>query len=323
MEVPLSELASHPRFTEAAGAALDLAIALLGPPSIVISCVDDEGVVVVCQHGASRERLYNGQRIFRNDPLGDLILSIGKDPVVVEDVQNLPGPSDAPDTMSGGFVGVPITLSDGRRFGAISILGPLSEPQADVVVTHLNSLAHLLACAIDVERFSGSDAVTGLQSRTLFDDHLALELARSRRSGAHLAVIVVSFDPPHERQAGDHRRWLKKVGERLRTSVRQGDTVARIGTSEFALLVPDLRDLGSARRVAQSLLDSLDDPYHSGDDVFSVTSSIGVAMVPWDGYDPDTLLLRAASAMGTARSSGGSTFHFYSEHRYLRVIPWE
>ena len=113
---------------------------------------------------------------------------------------------------------------------------------------------------------------------------------------------------------------MTRLAERLRTSVRQGDTVARIGQREFALLVPDVRDTDVAQRVARTLYESLTDPFSlDGRDVH-VSPGVGVAMLPHDGFEPDVLVERAIAAMSLARSDERGGYRMYSEEPSLRVM---
>lgn len=323
MEIPLSEFADRDRFRAAATATVNLASAILGPATFIITCRDGDRGCVLWQESGDDERLTGMSDSGPADGLEQLLRAAECGVVCIGDLSEHPHYGVPPSTQARCFLGLPVTLDDGIVFGAVCRISASPDDGLASDVEHMRALARLLAIAIDAERSAVTDAMTGLATRALFDDHLALELARSRRNGSFLAVFVLGLEFPVSRDPGDQRRWMRMVGERLRSSLRQGDTIARVGATEFAVIVPDLRDQTASRRVAQSLLESLDDPYICGDSVLSITPSLGASLVPWDGFDPVTLVERAETAMETSRQAGGGSFEFYSEHRYLRVVPWE
>lgn len=176
----------------------------------------------------------------------------------------------------------------------------------------MTSLATLLSCAIDVERLATHDRLTGLYNWPLFDDHLMVELARARRNGLMLALIYLDldqFNPVKDTSSQEIVDELRaNVGLRLRSTIRSGDTAARIGEDQFALILPDIHSLDSATRVAQALLESLQDPIRFTDNVFTMTASIGVAVYPRHGQSPEALMACAEMAMYAAKAEGGNRF---------------
>lgn len=178
----------------------------------------------------------------------------------------------------------------------------------------MSSLAMLIACAIDLGRLTTHDVVTGLHNRALFEDRLKLEVARAHRNGSLLALVCIDLDGFGSVNTASGWHWgdelLARVALRLRSTVRRGDTAARIGSDEFALILPDIREVGDAARVSQALLESLQDPIRIQGKTFAITASIGVAVYPIHGQDPKTLLECADEAMQAAQAEGGDTFRF-------------
>lgn len=219
-----------------------------------------------------------------------------------------------------GYLGVPIILDDGRMFGTFCAVD--SEPlEIDPEhVTSMISLAKLLAYAVDVERLAIHDRLTGLHSQALFDDHLQVELARTRRNRTMLAVLLIHVDgfrPENDAPADTGRDTiLASVAERLRSSVREGDTLARIGDAEFGLVLPDIHDVDAAARASETLLDSLHDAYMIDGTVFMVSASIGVALSPLHGQDPEWLIVCADAALHAANADGAGGFRIYTEHQH-------
>lgn len=141
-----------------------------------------------------------------------------------------------------------------------------------------------------------------------------VELARAQRNGTMLAVLVIDLDQFKQINETSGQKLgnelLAKVGLRLRSTIRGCDTAARIGGDEFALILPDIRKVDNAARVAQALLESLQDPIRVSDNVFTMTAGVGVAVYPLHGQNAKTLMECADVAMHAARAAGGSAFRF-------------
>lgn len=223
-----------------------------------------------------------------------------------------------------GCYGTPIILGDGQLFGTLCVIDTVPVELGPHEQEAMSSLAMLVACAIDLERLTTHDMLTGLHNRALFDDRLKLEVARADRNGSHFALVSIDLDgfgslnTGTDRQLGDE--VLASVALRLRSTVRRGDTTARIGNDEFALILPDIREIGDAARVTRALLESLQDPIRVRDKAFAITASIGVVVYPIHGQDPTTLMERAGEALQAARTEGGDSFRFSSrlEDAYQR-----
>ena len=105
---------------------------------------------------------------------------------------------------------------------------------------------------------------------------------------------------------------LQSVSERLKESVREGDTVARLGGDEFTVLLEDVHGADDVVPIARKILSALSIPFHvSGHELFS-SASIGISIYPDDGADPKTLLKNADNAMYRAKDQGRNTYQFYS-----------
>ena len=165
------------------------------------------------------------------------------------------------------------------------------------------------------------DSLTGLPNRSLFLDRLQQELARAQRHGHCVALLFLDLDgfkainDSMGHLAGD--MLLKRVAERLQDCLRAEDTVARMGGDEFTVILGRLQDheaaLGGASSIAEKILRSLEAaiPLSAGE--VYVTSSIGVAIYPFDGEDANALLKNADTAMYHAKSFGKNNFQFYAE----------
>jgi diguanylate cyclase (GGDEF)-like protein len=165
------------------------------------------------------------------------------------------------------------------------------------------------------------NAVTGLPNRSLYLDRLLQTLALAKRGGSLTAVIVVDLDrfklvnDTHGHEAGD--QLLRIAAQRLIGCVQPGDTVAHTGADEFALVLSRLGAADAAMPVAAQLVQALSEPFElvqSGDrkpTTIYVTGSVGIALHPADGAEPDELLKHADIAMSRAKDSGRNQYQFY------------
>jgi len=152
------------------------------------------------------------------------------------------------------------------------------------------------------------DSLTGLPNRALFQDRLGVAIAQAKRRGKRLTLMFLDLDHFKEvndtlgHAAGD--QLLKTVAGRLRTCVREEDTVARMGGDEFCLILPDLCRREEAAVVAQAILDVLQEPFLLDGRPVSVSGSIGITLYPDEGDSPEALLRTADRAMYRAKEGG-------------------
>jgi diguanylate cyclase (GGDEF)-like protein/PAS domain S-box-containing protein len=161
------------------------------------------------------------------------------------------------------------------------------------------------------------DSLTGLPNRALFYDRINHGLARAKRSGNKLALMLLDLDRFKNindslgHDAGD--LLLKAVSKRLQDNVRDMDTVARLGGDEFVVVLEGIQDEEDIGQVANKLLSGVSKSINiSGHDIAS-TVSIGISMYPEDGEDTDTLLKNADIAMYKAKEAGKNNFKYYTE----------
>jgi diguanylate cyclase (GGDEF)-like protein/PAS domain S-box-containing protein len=160
------------------------------------------------------------------------------------------------------------------------------------------------------------DALTGLPNRSLFGDRTAQSLVHARRTGSCLAVVAIGLDgfkrinEAFGHPVGD--QVLREAAARLLASVRDGDTAARVGADEFAILLSDLARPEDVYPVVRNLLDALALPQSAGGQELRVTASAGAAIFPADGANFETLANNAGAAMRQAKSVERGNFQYYS-----------
>lgn len=160
------------------------------------------------------------------------------------------------------------------------------------------------------------DPLTGLVNRPLFGDRLESAIARARRDDTLVALMFVDLDD--FKAVNDHYghavgdELLKQVAKRLVSSVRETDSVARIGGDEFTVILESGTRVEDAGQVATKVLDSVADPYLIGNRELRVTASIGIAMYPLDGEDSQALLRDADIAMYSAKAAGPNNYQYFT-----------
>ncbi len=162
-----------------------------------------------------------------------------------------------------------------------------------------------------------NDVLTGLFNRTVLQERIETALAHSRRSGREFAIFLIDLDnfklvnDQFGHLVGD--RLLQAVASRLLASVREVDTVARIGGDEFAILLDceeGARD--SADGLARRLMESMQDEIELDGLTIQAHASIGVALAPSDGTDSATLQRNADLALYQAKEAGRDCVRFFN-----------
>jgi diguanylate cyclase (GGDEF)-like protein/PAS domain S-box-containing protein len=184
----------------------------------------------------------------------------------------------------------------------------LDDPAVRAVVTNSRDVSERVEATAQVAHRALHDPLTGLANRQLLTDRLGQSLGRSARSGHGVAVFYLDLDGFKEvndqlgHGAGD--MVLVTVGERLRATVRPGDTVARIGGDEFVVLAESMEGSSEALMIGERIRLAVCDPVRcaSGQDV-TVTTSIGIA-VGGTGATPERLLHDADAALYRAKRLG-------------------
>lgn len=160
------------------------------------------------------------------------------------------------------------------------------------------------------------DPLTGLINRFLFGDRLASAIARARRDETLVALMFLDLDD--FKAVNDHYghatgdALLKQVAKRIVASVRETDSVGRIGGDEFTVILESATRLEDAGQVATKILESVSEPYLVGTRELRVTASIGISMYPLDGEDAQALLRDADIAMYSAKAAGANTYQYFT-----------
>ena len=206
-----------------------------------------------------------------------------------------------------------ISLHSGKVIERVT-LPQCSRGQPIGRVFSFRDITEKLAASQRIEELSQTDPLTGLPNRRLLADRVEFALAMSQRNGHSFALMVVNLDRfKHINDTfglGFGDRVLLEVTERIKGSLRSFDTVARLGSDEFVLLVHKAEATG-AEATARRVIDAMSRPFRLDGVEFTVTCSIGVAVSPHDGDNLDELMRRADAAMHRVKELGRASFRFH------------
>ncbi len=159
------------------------------------------------------------------------------------------------------------------------------------------------------------DPLTGLANRHVLFERLAGDLGERRIRGTEGALMLLDLDrfkeinDSHGHEAGDQLLCL--IGDRLKTVLRDTDTIARVGGDEFAVIVRGLREAANAADVAEKILAALRAPMSLDERLVRPDGSIGICLFPANGREPADLMKKADIALYAAKAAGRSTFRFF------------
>lgn len=166
----------------------------------------------------------------------------------------------------------------------------------------------LLESEVLLKKMAHHDPLTGLANRFLLDETLSLSIERAKRNNTRIAVLMADLDgfkpvnDTHGHDVGDE--LLRIIANRLKSTVRASDTVARVGGDEFVLLLDAIKEPRDAVYAAQKALAAICEPMNVKNFDLKVGASIGVAVFPDDGLEVPTLLKHADRAMYGAKLAG-------------------
>lgn len=206
---------------------------------------------------------------------------------------------------------------NGLHYTVIETIAPIRDAAGQI--SHFVSIHEdITAQKLTEERIrhlAHFDMLTDLPNRTLFYDRLHQAVALAKRDSRQLALLFIDLDrfkainDTLGHAAGD--QLLQEVAQRLRTCVRESDTLARLAGDEFTIILPRVEGDKDARAVAEKILSALSTPCVLEGHDASCGASIGIAFYPRDAADVDGLVKCADAAMYAAKTQGRNTWRHY------------
>ncbi|HET7862845.1 MAG TPA: EAL domain-containing protein [Burkholderiaceae bacterium] len=226
---------------------------------------------------------------------------------------------EASPTGHGAEIECTALRKDGSRFAAGVVALPLRDAAGQALggLRIVTDITERKRAAAKIEHIALHDSLTGLPNRLLLQDRAEQALSRARRQSECCALVLLDLDRFKQindtlgHSVGD--QVLKIAAQRLTGTVRESDTVARMGGDEFALVLPDMRSGEQAAEVARKMLAALADELAIEGYRLHVTASVGVALYPAHGTGLETLLRNADAAMYDAKARGRDAVSVYDE----------
>ncbi|MBA6382129.1 EAL domain-containing protein [Colwellia sp. BRX10-6] len=166
-----------------------------------------------------------------------------------------------------------------------------------------------------LEHIAHYDVLTNLPNRVLLADRLSQSMLQCSRNMQTLAVVFLDLDgfklvnDEHGHDVGDE--LLVEISIRMKTALREGDTLARIGGDEFVAVLTNLTKVEDCEPILDRLLLAASEPVTVSNIVLNVSTSIGVTLYPQDSVDADQLMRHADQAMYVAKESGKNRYHLF------------
>jgi len=251
--------------------------------------------------------------------------------VVMNDIETDPQAVFKREALARGFrslVTIPLTVGD-AAVGVLVLYAGEAGFFDHEELKLLKDLAGDISFALDyidkeeqLTYVSYYDTLTGLANRQLFFDRLAQALQVAKTERRELSVMIIDLqrfkriNDTLGRTGGD--QLLKALALRLRRTISESATPARIGGDRFAVLVPNLPGPTVARWIDDWIVDSLAEPLVIDDIELRMTVKIGIALYPADAETAETLFVNAEAALKRAKDAA-DPYLFYSSEMNARV----
>jgi diguanylate cyclase (GGDEF)-like protein/PAS domain S-box-containing protein len=228
------------------------------------------------------------------------------------------------------WLGVPLKTSE-KTLGVLVVQSyderRFEEKDKEVltfVSQHIASALERKQAAETIRHLAYHDSLTSLPNRMLFRDRFLHALALAHRKKEMLAMLFLDLDRFKKindtlgHAAGD--RLLQAVAERLKKTLREGDTIARLGGDEFMILLSGVKAVEDAAKVAEKILYAIRPSFMIDGHELHITTSIGISLYPYDGQDTDTLVKNSDIALYRAKEYGRNNYQLYTAAMNARAF---
>lgn len=225
-----------------------------------------------------------------------------------------------------GHVKLRCYRKDGSQFWSEIHIAPVRDDDGTVVhfVAILYDITETKQYQEELEIQANRDSLTGLANRNLLADRLNQAIISAASFTRPLWVAYLDMDrfkfinETVGHKVGD--QLLKQIAARLQTAMRDTDTIARVGADEFILILQERGDEHLVTEIVQRVIDTIAQPLVEDGHEFFLTCSVGVAVYPTDGIDPETLIKHADIAMYRAKELGRNNLQFFTPAMNQRAL---
>jgi diguanylate cyclase (GGDEF)-like protein/PAS domain S-box-containing protein len=221
-----------------------------------------------------------------------------------------------------------VLIQNSQNISIVTEISCNSVLDADgLVASHMMMFQDITARTLNEQRLiklAKYDVLTGLSNRSKFHDFTEGKIAYCAHNSKKLALLFIDIDhfkninDSMGHDAGDE--LLVSIAERLSSSIRETDLVARIGGDEFAITLLEMGNPNQVTKIVQHILEVLSKPFFVQSKEINVSASIGISLYPESGSDIKTLTKTADTAVHQAKADGRNTYRFFSTEIQNRVI---
>jgi len=212
---------------------------------------------------------------------------------------------------------------DGTTYDVQSYIHKINYHGIDAYVIFDNDISHIIQTEkllkIQSEQLhhqAHHDTLTNLPNRTLFQDRMAQTIISAKRNSSNFALLFIDLDQFKKinDSLGHHigDEVLIEVSHRLKESIREEDTLSRLGGDEFTIIIKNVKSPQDVAHIAEKIINSMKLPLKIKSHTLFISSSIGISLYPQDAKAQHDLLKFADTAMYKAKDEGRDNFQFYS-----------
>ncbi len=211
---------------------------------------------------------------------------------------------------------------DGSEFPVEIGLSPVNTAEGLFILSTIADITHreqLKVAKAKAEELATHDFLTGLPNRVLLLDRITQALSLAKRKHQMVALLCLDIDDfkrvndTYGHGVGD--QLLVEMAARMKSSLRESDTITRLGGDEFLLLAPEIESITQAQGIASHILEIVRDPFELGELTLLTTFSLGIAIYPRNGATPDALIAASDRALYIAKGLGKNRFAFADQER--------
>ncbi len=173
-----------------------------------------------------------------------------------------------------------------------------------------------------IEHQATYDALTDLPNRLLFNSRLSNDIKNAKLANYKLGILFIDLDrfkPVNDNyghRIGD--KLLIQTAQRIKSCLRESDTVSRISGDEFCVLLTNIHNFDHITKIVETILIKLQTPYQLANSIIHCSASIGISLYPNDGNDAQSLISKADQAMYQVKSKGRNDWQFYTQEMQVQ-----